>query len=95
MLQYEAIKKVKDYSEIIDSTRAIVNKAKEKEKKSIVIKKYEEQLAKEQPALTREELDEPGKINCLKRIEKLEIAQRIKGYDAVKRQLIGLYTETS
>ncbi|WP_147410428.1 DnaJ domain-containing protein [endosymbiont GvMRE of Glomus versiforme] len=95
--QYEAIELTKFYLSIIDDVGTLISEAKklsEKRGGSKTIQRIEEKELSKNPSLTREELDEPGKINCIKKLEKLEIkGLMMKGNSEVNKQELILYKE--
>jgi len=101
--QYEAIELTRKYLEIIEDVNMILKKTKARiaesgKGKSNFVKNTEGLLSEEEPTLIREELDEPGEINCIIKIERMEVrifmAKDDKEDDKLRKQKNGLYKET-
>ncbi|RHZ35735.1 DnaJ domain-containing protein [endosymbiont GvMRE of Glomus versiforme] len=75
--QHEAIKRVRDYLKIIGEAngwrRVFWEKIEELGLDGGARKSAEEKLLSAKPKLTKEELSEPGKVNCIRKIDKLLI----------------------
>jgi len=88
--QYEAIVLTRDYLEIISDV-GMIKKTAEREFNSSnsTAKRIEERHLTREPILTREELDEPGKVNYLKKIEQHELKIKMQRNERKLQELKG------
>jgi len=67
--------------------------------KPVGVRTIEERCSNQEPVLTREELDEPGKVNVLKKIEDHEVKEKLqkdeRKLEELRKQSLVLFSEAS